>query len=175
MRVGRQCTIFVKISKRLKNLSVIQSIMGNGPFQPIIQPVTIETMLNNNVLNIGDSINFVTCEQTLNPQMPCIFKLTSAFNCWSTISSSTFFLWSSVKSNSTDFLLHKPMTPFVTPSHAGQVELNSETLNALTLMAYLHCRIRTRIQTRTQTPNPMATLHYAEVFILHRVRFRFQS
>ena len=38
-------------------------------------------------------------------------------------------------------------------------------------MAYLHCRIRTRIQ----TPNPMATLHYAEVFTLHGVRFRFQS
>ena len=27
-------------------------------------------------------------------------------------------------------------------------------------MAYLHCRIRTRIQTRIRTPNPMATLHY---------------
>ena len=37
-------------------------------------------------------------------------------------------------------------------------------------MAYLHCQIRTLVQ----TPNPMATLHYAEVFTLHGVRFRFQ-
>ena len=34
-------------------------------------------------------------------------------------------------------------------------------------MAYLHCRMR--------TPNPMATLHSAEVCTLHEVRFRFQS
>ena len=31
-------------------------------------------------------------------------------------------------------------------------------------MAYLHCRIRTRIQNRIRTPNPM---HYAKVFTLH--------
>ena len=42
-------------------------------------------------------------------------------------------------------------------------------------MAYLHCRIRTRIQTRIRTPNPMATFHCAEVFTLHGVRFRFHS
>ena len=41
-------------------------------------------------------------------------------------------------------------------------------------MAYLQCRIRTRIQTRIQNQNPMATLHYTEVFTLHRVRFRFE-
>ena len=35
-------------------------------------------------------------------------------------------------------------------------------------MAYLDCRIRTRIQTL----NPMATLYYAKVFTLHRVRFK---
>ena len=34
-------------------------------------------------------------------------------------------------------------------------------------MAYLHYRI--------QTPKPMATLHYTEVFTLHGVRFKFQS
>ena len=42
-------------------------------------------------------------------------------------------------------------------------------------MAYFHCQIRTRIQTQIRTPNPMATLQYAEVFTLHRGRFRFQS
>ena len=40
--------------------------MGDGPIQPIIQPVTFDTMLNNNGLNIGDGLYFVTCEQTLN-------------------------------------------------------------------------------------------------------------
>ena len=44
---------------------VIQSIIGDGPVEPVIQPVTIDTMLNNNGLNIGDGLNFVTCEQTL--------------------------------------------------------------------------------------------------------------
>ena len=44
----------------------------------------------------------------------------------------------------------------------------------LFIMAYLHCRIWTQIQTRIRTPTPMATLNYAEVFTLHRVRFRFQ-
>ena len=34
--------------------------MGGGP----IQPITIDTMLNNNMLNIGDGLYFVTCEQT---------------------------------------------------------------------------------------------------------------
>ena len=29
-------------------------------------------------------------------------------------------------------------------------------------MAYSHCRIRTRIRTRTRIPNPMDTLYYAE-------------
>ena len=36
-------------------------------------------------------------------------------------------------------------------------------------MAYSHCRIRTRIQTRTRIPNPMDTLYYAEVFTLVRI------
>ena len=38
-------------------------------------------------------------------------------------------------------------------------------------MAYLHYRTQTLIR----TPKPMATLHYAEVFTLHGVRFRFQA
>ena len=38
--------------------------MGDGPIQSNIQPITIETTLNNNGLNIGDWLNFVTCEQT---------------------------------------------------------------------------------------------------------------
>ena len=36
-------------------------------------------------------------------------------------------------------------------------------------MAYSHCRIRTRIPTRTRIPNPMDTLYYAEVFTLVRI------
>ena len=40
------------------------------------------------------------------------------------------------------------------------------------LMAYSHCRIRTRIRTRTRIPNPMDTLYYAEVFTLVRIRTR---
>ena len=42
--------------------------MGDGPIQPIIQPITIDTMLNmlnNNGPNIGDGLNFVTREWTL--------------------------------------------------------------------------------------------------------------
>ena len=35
--------------------------MGDRP----IQPITIDTMLNNNGLNIGGRLNFVTCEQIL--------------------------------------------------------------------------------------------------------------
>ena len=38
--------------------------MGDGPIQPVYQPATIDTMLNNNGLNISDGLNFVTCEQT---------------------------------------------------------------------------------------------------------------
>ena len=37
-------------------------------------------------------------------------------------------------------------------------------------MAHLHCQTRTRI--RTRTPNPMATLYYAELFTLVRIRTR---
>ena len=40
---------------------------------------------------------------------------------------------------------------------------------------FTHCRIRTRIKTGIRTSNPMATLHYVEVFTLHGVGFRFQS
>ena len=39
-------------------------------------------------------------------------------------------------------------------------------------MAYSHCRIRTRIRTRTRIPNLMDTLYYAEVFTLARIRTR---
>ena len=44
--------------------------MGDGPIQSIIQPVTIDTMLNNNGMNIGDRFNFVTCEHTLKEEFP---------------------------------------------------------------------------------------------------------
>ena len=40
--------------------------MGLLPILSVIQPVIIDTMLNNNGLNIGDRLNFVTCEQTFN-------------------------------------------------------------------------------------------------------------
>ena len=46
---------------------------------------------------------------------------------------------------------------------------SATALSLYCLMAYLHCRIRTRIQTWIQTPKPMATLHYAEVSTLHEV------
>ena len=39
--------------------------MGDEPILPVIQPVTINTMLNNNGPNIGDGLNFVTCERSL--------------------------------------------------------------------------------------------------------------
>ena len=39
--------------------------MGDGPIQPVIQPIPIETMLNNKGLNIGDGLNFITCEGSL--------------------------------------------------------------------------------------------------------------
>ena len=38
--------------------------LGHGPIPPVIQPVTIDTMLNNNRMNIDDGLNLVTCEQT---------------------------------------------------------------------------------------------------------------
>ena len=52
-----------------KYRSVILSIMGDEPIlpviQPVIQPVTIHTMLNNNGPNIDDGLNFVMCERSL--------------------------------------------------------------------------------------------------------------
>ena len=50
-----------------KYRSVIQSIMGLSPILPKIQPVTIDTMVNNNgpLLNVG--LNFVMCERCLLP------------------------------------------------------------------------------------------------------------
>ena len=39
--------------------------MGDRPIQPVIQPITIDTMLNSNRLNIGDGLNFVTCGRSL--------------------------------------------------------------------------------------------------------------
>ena len=36
----------------------------------------------------------------------------------------------------------------------------------LALLAHLRCRIRTLIQTGIRSPNPLATLHYAEMFTL---------
>ena len=37
--------------------------MCDEPILPFIQPVTINTMLNNNGPNIGDGLNFVKCER----------------------------------------------------------------------------------------------------------------
>ena len=37
--------------------------MGRSLIRPVIQPITIDTMLNNNGLNIGDGLNFVKREQ----------------------------------------------------------------------------------------------------------------
>ena len=55
-----------EIQPDIKNYrSVILSIIGDGPIQVVIQPITIDTMLNNNELNIGDGLNFITCEQIL--------------------------------------------------------------------------------------------------------------
>ena len=38
--------------------------MSLSPIQPPIQPITIDTMLNNNGPNIGDRLNFVMCERS---------------------------------------------------------------------------------------------------------------
>ena len=62
---------------------------------------------------------------------------------------------------------HVPLPP---PPGSAAGDPVAEWLLRPTLMAWSHCRIRTWIR----TPNSMATLHYAEVFTLHRVRFRFQ-
>ena len=43
----------------------ILSIMGDEPILPVIQPVTINTMLNNDGPNVGGGLNFVTCERSL--------------------------------------------------------------------------------------------------------------
>ena len=50
-----------------------------------------------------------------------------------------------------------------------------ETLEQTHVMAYLQCHIRIPISVPIRTPNPMATLYYAELFTLNGVRFRFQS
>ena len=39
--------------------------MGDGPIQPIIQPITIDTMLNNNGLSIGDGLNSLRVNRPL--------------------------------------------------------------------------------------------------------------
>ena len=46
--------------------------MADRPIQPVIQLVTIDTMLNSSGLNIGDGLNFVTHEQTLRVVGPFI-------------------------------------------------------------------------------------------------------
>ena len=58
-----------------KYLSIIQSTMGDGNIQPIIQPIAIGTMLNNNGLNISDELNFITCEQTLNCKIMLLVEI----------------------------------------------------------------------------------------------------
>ena len=52
--------------------------MGDGPIQPFIQPVTIETMLNNNGSNIGDGLNFITSERSLRPVVSKILCFNAA-------------------------------------------------------------------------------------------------
>ena len=47
-------------------MSMVMGLMGLSPIMPEIRPVTIDTMLNNSGLNIGDGLNFVMCEQTFN-------------------------------------------------------------------------------------------------------------
>ena len=42
--------------------------MGDGPIQPVIQPITIDTMLNNNRLNIGDGLNLLRMNKALTLQ-----------------------------------------------------------------------------------------------------------
>ena len=49
--------------------------MDDGPIQAIIQPITIDTMLNNNGLNFGDGLNFITCEQTLNYKIKLLVEM----------------------------------------------------------------------------------------------------
>ena len=39
-----------------------QCFLGDEPILSVIQLVTIDTMLNNNRMNIDDGLNFVTCE-----------------------------------------------------------------------------------------------------------------
>ena len=39
--------------------------MGDGPIEHVIQQVTIDTMLNNNELDISKGMNFVTCERSI--------------------------------------------------------------------------------------------------------------
>ena len=44
---------------------IITDRMGDKRILSVIQPVTMDTILNNNVGNIGDGLNFVTCERSL--------------------------------------------------------------------------------------------------------------
>ena len=46
--------------------------MGDGPIQPIIQLTTIDTMLSNNGLNIGDWLNDNTCERSFKQFINCV-------------------------------------------------------------------------------------------------------
>ena len=48
--------------------------MGDGP----IKPVTIDTMLNCNVLNVGEGLNFFTCEETFSFNL--IFRRLQRYN-----------------------------------------------------------------------------------------------
>ena len=40
------------------------SANGSVTIQSVVQPITIDTVLNNNGLNFGDGLNFVMCKQT---------------------------------------------------------------------------------------------------------------
>ena len=51
-------------------------------------------------------------------------------------------------------------------------QISMSKLGQIHVMAYSHCRIRIRTQTRTQIPNPKGTLHYAEVFTMVWIHIR---
>ena len=59
--------LFINVENRIS----VQ--MGPSPIQSLIQPITIDIMLNNNRLNIDDGWNFVKCEQTFNQPLTALF------------------------------------------------------------------------------------------------------
>ena len=71
--------------------------MGPSPIQPVIQPVTINTMLNNNGLNIGNGLNFITCGQTSTPYAKeNTLRFAYEFGCNEVRAVKSRFLWTQV-------------------------------------------------------------------------------